>query len=98
MAEGSLGRREFLGRGALGAGLAALAAGRVLGAGDRIGVGLIGAGGRGRTLMGHFAKRPEVEFRAICDVYEPRLKDGVAAASPTATGHSDYRELLARKD
>jgi predicted dehydrogenase len=96
---GELGRRELLRRGAVGLGvLAGVAAGAPLGANEKMGLALIGSGGRGRTLLGHFQKQPGLEFRAICDVYDPNLKAGVAAASPTASPHLDYHEVLARKD
>ncbi len=92
-----LGRREFLAGGIAAA--AAMGAGRALGANEKIGLALIGSGGRGRTLMGqHFSKQPGIEFRAICDVYEPNLKAGVAAASPTAAPYLDYHDVLGRKD
>ncbi len=99
-----LGRRSFL-AGAAAAGSSVLAGAaaavdpaRVLGANERIGIGLIGSGGRGRTLLGHFGKVRDLEFRAVCDVYEPNLQAGLAAMGPTATPHADHRELLARKD
>jgi len=91
-------RRQFLARGVLGLGVAAIGGQRVIGANEKVGLGLLGSGGRGQTLMGHFLKVPGVEFRAICDVYEPNLKAGVAKGSPTAAGYADYREVLARKD
>ena len=91
-----LDRRKFLG-GALGlAGAAAL--GGPVPASEKIGIGLIGSGGRGQTLLGHFRKVPGVEFRAVCDVYEPNLKAGVAAASPTAAPYLDYKKLLERPE
>src|SRR5579872_3789238 len=48
----------------------ALSAGRILGANDRIRVGVIGTGGRGRLLMGLFKQCVEAEIVAVCDVYE----------------------------
>jgi predicted dehydrogenase len=35
---------------------------------------------------------------AVCDVFEPNLKKGIAAAGTNPEGYKDYRELLARKD
>ncbi len=102
MASGfDLGRREFLGGAAAAAAGAIVPAAPAAGAvpaSEKIGIGLIGSGGRGRTLLGHFGKVPGIEFRAVCDVYEPNLKAGVAAASPTAAPYLDYRELLDRKE
>jgi len=66
---------------------------------SRLGVGFIGCGGRGTTLLrSYFLRRPDIEVRGVCDVYEPRLKAAAAAASPTAVPYSDYRQLLERKD
>ena len=42
---------------------------RIAGANDRVRVGLIGSGGRGREDWGNFLKQPEVEPVAVCDVY-----------------------------
>lgn len=81
------GRRSFL----------ALAGGvGLLGANDRIRIGVIGAGGRGRYLAG-LLKRYEAEIAAVCDVYEPNLQSGLALASAGARGHVDYRRLLEDK-
>lgn len=68
----------------------------LLGANDRIRIGVIGTGGRGRYLAG-LLKRYEAEVAAVCDVYEPNLKSGLAAASAGAKGHVDYRRLLEDK-
>ena len=105
-------RREFLGKGAA-VGLGVLNhpgfSGRVFGANDRLVMGLIGAGGRGRGVMQEFIQqglpagsRPPapgaVEFTAVCDVYEVNLDLGIEMAGGTAKGYRDYRQLLARKD
>lgn len=95
-------RREFLkDTAAVSAGVAAfggLAPARILGANDRIRLGLLGAGERGDYVMTVFAGNPDVEVVAICDVYEPhRLKAQLdSKAQPQL--HSDYREVLDRKD
>lgn len=85
--------------GVLGAGLARPTILRGEEARRRLGVGILGCGGRGQTLLREYlVKRSDVEVRAVCDVYDPRLKAALAAASPSASGHTDYRELLARPD
>jgi len=66
---------------------------------DRIGVALIGCGGMGRADLIDFQKQPEVEIRAVCDVFRPNAE----AAAKLVTGRtpdiaSDYRRLLDRKD
>ncbi len=76
----------------------AVAAQRVWGAGGKIGVGVIGAGGRGRYLLATFKEDPAAELRAVCDIYEPNLEKGLAAAGPRARRYEDYRRLLEDKD
>jgi predicted dehydrogenase len=104
MAKGSddLTRREFLKEAAaVGAGVAAfggLAPARVLGANDRIRLGLLGAGERGTYDMKLFKGNPEVEVVAVCDVYEPHRLNAQEVAGSQAQVYTDYREVLDRKD
>jgi len=78
--------------------LAATAIGttRILGANDRIRVGVIGTGGRGTLLASEF-KETGAEVAAVCDVYEPHLQNGLKAASTGAKGYDNYRRLLEDK-
>src|SRR4051794_36993709 len=69
----NMNRRHF----ALGA-VSALSAARVVGASERVRMGLIGSGGRGREDWTTFLKQPEVEPVAVCDVYAPFLAKGIA--------------------
>jgi len=92
-------RRNFIAR-ATGTGLGLLTArsiGKVLGANERVIVGVIGAGGRGRSLMGTF-KNQGAEIGGICDVYEYHLNQAQEIAGPQAKSYRDSRELLERKD
>ncbi|NWG12294.1 MAG: Gfo/Idh/MocA family oxidoreductase [Acidobacteria bacterium] len=94
-------RRDFIaGVGAAGATvLTARAWSRVLGANDRIAMGLIGAGGRGRGVMRSFQRYPGVEFIAISDVYEPNIGETQRTNScESCKGTIDYREVLDNKD
>jgi len=75
------------------AGLTAVSYSRVRGANDRIGLGVIGAGGRGTYVMTLFQKNPGVEVRAICDVYGKRIDQALGRA-PGAKTFIDHRELL----
>jgi predicted homoserine dehydrogenase-like protein len=52
-----------------------LAASSGLGANDRIRVGLIGAGDRGRELLREVLACPNVECGGIADVYSRRLEE-----------------------
>lgn len=76
--------------------MTALAAGQIRGANERVNVGLIGAGGRGRFLAGEF-KEIGFGIPAVCDVYRPNLEAGLQLASPGAKDYADYRQLLADK-
>jgi predicted dehydrogenase len=97
-----LSRRDFLKDSALaGAGLAVmggLAPARVLGANDKIRVGVLGSGGRAQYVMKLFKKFPEVEIVAVCDVYEPRRQQALETAEPGAQETVEYHEILDRKD
>jgi len=93
-----LDRRQFLaGAAAAGLGLAARG-GTALGANDRIVLGIIGSGGRGRSLMQSFLKHPGAEFAAVCDVYDDYRDKGLKIAGDRAKGYLDHRELLDRDD
>ena len=87
-------RRKFIG--AMATGLAstlASASGGVLGANDRVRIGLIGAGQRGSELLHQALACPNVEIAAFADVYGKRLEDARNRV-PTAAAHWDHRRLL----
>ncbi len=75
-------------------------AARVIGANDRINVGVIGTGGRGSYVAGEFAKAGQgdsnAQVLAVCDVYQKRLTKNKERYK--CDGYLDYRELLARGD
>ena len=87
-------RREFLRTSAL----TALASQRVLGANDRIGVALIGCGGRGRSVTAYVPKIGGAEVRGVSDVYVPRREQAAEQFGSTAKTYTDYRDLLGDKD
>lgn len=93
-------RRDFLkaaGAGALGA----ASYGRVLGANERAKVGFIGIGLIGKRHLLDFMSQPDVDVAAICEVYEPRLHEGIATASDKGhkpEGFKDFRRMLERKE
>ncbi len=97
-------RRDFMKRAAIstvGAGLTVSgvgATGRVLGANERVAVGVIGTGRMGLSNLEDFAKQPQVEIAAVCDVYQPNLEKGLKATSGKAKTYKDFREVLDRKD
>jgi predicted dehydrogenase len=86
-------RRNFLGNVATGLAAAAQPSGRVLGANDKIRVGIIGPGARGMELVHQAIKSPNVEMAAFCDIYTARLDAGKKLV-PTAKTYMDYRYML----
>ncbi len=67
---------------------------RVLGASERLNIGVIGVGGRG---AGDLAEVAGQNIVALCDVDERSL-DAAAAKHPAAKKYTDYRRLLEQKD
>ena len=93
-----LNRRAFLRAGAAAAVVAPLVAStRVFGANDRINVGFIGVGGRGRThldtVIGMINQGEKLNVVAISDTYGPRMR--AAAEHAKAKSYPKFQELLA---
>ena len=84
-------------RAALGA-LTAFSYNRILGANDRVQVGFIGYGLIGGQHVFDFKNQKDADLAAMCDVYQPRLEQGVAACGQTAKPYSDFRKLLENRD
>ncbi len=85
-------RRKFIG--AMATGLAStLASQSVLGANDRVRVGVIGAGTRGIELIHWASQCPNVEVAAVADVYTKRLEDA-RQLLPNAVASREHRRLL----
>jgi len=76
----------------------ALSAARVLGANDRVNVGLVGCGGRGRYVARFMKEAPGVEFVAVCDVYAKYAAAAKEWAGPNCQAFTDFRKLLELKD
>ncbi|MEZ5354096.1 MAG: Gfo/Idh/MocA family oxidoreductase [Bryobacteraceae bacterium] len=98
----SIGRRTILTAGAM----SAVSYQRVLGANDRVRIGLIGCGGRGiqALLKGALAFREQenVDFAAVCDIWRQHAEEA-AGVVREATGVDPrqikaYREVLAASD
>ena len=81
----------------------ALAATQVMGANDRVQIGLMGAGGRGSYITRTAKEHGGASVVAVADIYPPRfdalrksLTGSEQGAGPEV--HRDFRELLDRKD
>ena len=89
----SLSRRTFFAGAVTAAGALA-----VRGANDRVRLGLIGCGGRGKHLV-HMARLAGgAEFVAVSDVWARRMDEAEKAIEAPVARHKDYRRLLDRKD
>lgn len=99
MTSPSLSRRRFLRASAGATALPLLAPASVLGANERLRIGVIGCGGMGGGHIGSLVRRAEadnVQIGAVCDVYQRRVNR--AQGFSKAEGYTDYRRLLDRKD
>ncbi len=80
----------------------ALAATRVVGANDRVQMGIVGLGGRGTYLMRAFSQIPDCQVMALCDVFQAareRAQSQLAKlGAPKAKEYVDLRELYADKE
>jgi predicted dehydrogenase len=90
-------RREFLSQVAIGSAAMLLARSRVLGANDRVRLGIIGAGARGQEVLREMLAAPNVELVAMADVYT-RRHDELRQLAPNVQYMQDHRKLLDRND
>ncbi len=97
-----LNRRDFIKRAALTTGgvslsMAGMSTTNVMGANDRIRLGVIGTGKQGVSDMQNFMQHG-VEVATVCDVYQPNLDKGLAAAGGKAKAVKDFRDVLDDKE
>jgi predicted dehydrogenase len=72
---------------------------RILGANDRVGVGFVGFGLIGKQHVSDFKKLNDVDMVGLCDVYKPRVEEGLAyIGNGKAVGYSDFRKMFENKD
>jgi predicted dehydrogenase len=76
----------------------ALSASRILGANDRVRIGIVGTGGRGSHLMREANKSPNVQWVAVCDAWDQRRDQALTLTGAGVDKYADYRALLNRKD
>ena len=91
-------RRDFIKQAAAGsAAFLAFPPARVLGANDRVRLGMIGVGDRGQDLLKQTLQLPNAQVVAVADVYTRRL-DQARQISPGLQTANDYRRILDMKD
>ena len=90
-------RRSFLTAAAAGTAAVSLAPARVLGANNRVRIGIIGSGSRGQEDLHNVVGLENVEVVAIADVYSGN-RDRSKTIAPSAQVYEDPRRLLDRTD
>jgi predicted dehydrogenase len=70
---------------------------------DRVRLGLIGCGGRGRQLVNVFRQYPDVDIPAVSDVIEPRMMETTKLIQAGENAHKvdqvvEHERILERKD
>ena len=94
-----LSRREFaLSAVAAGTVAATKSSASILGANERVQVGIIGVGNRGRELQTDLKRVPDAKIVAVCDVFEPFLEAAKEDLGGEPATYCDYRKLLENKD
>ncbi|MGA2660706.1 MAG: Gfo/Idh/MocA family oxidoreductase, partial [Verrucomicrobiota bacterium] len=102
-------RRRFLGRAAAAVAMPLVVPGCVLGLNgavapsNRIAFGAIGVGNRARDTLPNFLSFREIQFLAVSDCRQERLKSAKALVddhydNPDCRAYADFRELLEQKD
>ena len=88
-------RREFVANTTL----TALSASRALGANERVGLAVIGCGGRCNYVARFMLQAPGAEVRAVCDVFDERAeKTRQQLTGGKAPSFKDFRKVLELKE
>ena len=92
-------RRQFVRNATTAAAWTALSASRVFGANERVVLGIIGCGGRGRTVMRSMLLAPNTALAAACDVYDDNSARALHDLSAgQAKPVKDFRRLLEMRE
>jgi predicted dehydrogenase len=94
----TISRRDFVKTGTTVAVATSLASARAYGANERIRAAFIGTGNRGGQLIEAAMPLNTIDIVALSDVYAPHAAKWKDKLGSNVTAHSDYRELLDRKD
>ncbi len=78
--------------------LTAASAMRIMGANDRLKLGIVGTGGRGQYLMRSLNKMQDQDWVAVCDVYDARRDQAEKITGRSVAKYGDHRRLLEHKE
>ncbi len=68
--------------------------GKNVAASDRVRLGIIGVGSRGRALLLNLQEVNNVDIVAVCDNYEPNYQRAIKLTNGKANAYYDYRKML----
>ena len=97
MTDNSVPRRDFIKTVGAATAATALSYSRIVGANERVQMGLIGCGSRGTGVMNSFLKVGDVDVTTLCDVYDAQFERAKQSAARAKT-FRDHRQLLESKD
>ena len=98
ISEPNLSRRALLsGAAKTAAAFTAASYSRILGANDRVTLGVIGTGERGRHVMTQFLATTQADVAAVCDIYAQQI-DLARQKAPNARNFTDHRKLLEMRE
>lgn len=66
--------------------------------GEKVKLGVIGVGSRGKGLLLNLLQVPNVEIVAVCDNYQPHYERAIQLTDGNARAFYDYREMLDMKN
>ena len=88
--------------GGIGFGFSSKSYSRIVGANDRITIGVMGTNGRGAGMARNFAMQKNTEVICICDVDDKALTKGIEAVKKVTEkvpkAEKDFRKMLADKN
>src|SRR5204863_835883 len=91
-------RRHFIKSGTAAAALTAASWNRVLGANDRVGIGVIGFGLIGRIHTRNFKAQPDAQVIAVSETFRPRMDAAAELVGGHVAQYGDLRKLLEDKN
>src|SRR5438552_18301017 len=86
-------RRSFIKSGSAAAALTAASWNRVLGANERVGIGVIGFGLVGRIHTRNFKAQPDAQVVAVSETFRPRMDGATALVGDHLAQYGDCRKL-----